>query len=141
MARRRRRAPSAGALAIVRQARNAAKKALDSLREEIKQTSVRLQKLVTEERSFKDELFGAVRRQFGGRGSQRAAKPGRPAGVHRAARRKGPPKADRYFAKLPKSFALEDVRKLAGRAAGISLAQWSRAKRIRKVGKGYQKIA
>ena len=140
--RRRRQASPGGALAIVRQARNAAKKALDSLREEIKLTSVRLQKLVSEERSFKDELFGAVQRRFGRAGGQprRAAKTGLPVRTGRVTRRKGPPKAERYFNRLSKSFTLEDVRKVAGRAAGISLAQWSRAKRIRKAGKGYEKI-
>jgi hypothetical protein len=42
---------------------------------------------------------------------------------------------------LPNTFGLDEVRKLAGRKAGISLAQWSRAKRIRKVGEKYQKVS
>lgn len=138
MAKRRRRgASSTGALAIVRQARAAAKKALDTLREEIKETSARLQRLVSEERNFKEELFGAVQRRLGIRRSPQRAAAARPTGR----RRKGPPKAERYFKRLPKSFTLDDVRKIAGRAAGISLAQWSRAKRVRKSGKGYEKVA
>lgn len=144
MARRKRRTQSGGgALAIVRRARTAAKKALDSLREEIKQTSVRLQRLISEERNFREELFGAVSRRLGhaARRLRGSVRPGRPARVRRTSRRKGPPKAERFFQKLPKSFTLDDVRKLAGRAAGISLAQWSRARRVRKSGKRYEKIA
>jgi hypothetical protein len=135
-------------LAIVRQARTAASKALQSLRAEIKATTARLQELVEEERQFRSELFGAVRERLGMAGGVRRGRPpgrppGRPAGRRVAARprRKGPPKADRYFSQLGNSFTLDDVRKLAGRAAGISLAQWSRAKRIKKTGKGYQKLA
>jgi hypothetical protein len=129
-----------GALVIVRRARAAAKSALDSLRSEIRATTARLAKLIDEERIFKSELFGAApaRRQRPGR----PRKTGGTAPPPRArARRRGTPQAERYFRKLGKAFTLEDVRKLAGRRAGISIAQWSRAKRIRKVGDGYQKIA
>ncbi len=57
--RRRRRRRMMSALTIVRAARAAAKNALDSLREEIRSTATRLEKLLTEERSFKTDLFGA----------------------------------------------------------------------------------
>jgi len=139
--RRRRRMASAmgGALSIVRQARAAAKNALESLRQEIRATTAKLANLVAEERSFKLELFGGS-----GRGRPAAATRGRKptarAGRKRA-RRRGTPQAEKYYQKLGNTFSLEDVRKLAGRRAGISLAQWSRAKRIRKSGKGYQKVA
>jgi hypothetical protein len=131
----------ASALTIVRQARAAAKSALDSLREEIRATTNRLAKLVAEEKSFRLDLFGAPARR-GGRppGRLRKARGRRPAAPRRA-RRKGTPRAERFFRKLGNTFTLEDVRKIAGRKAGISLAQWSRAKRIRKAGKGYQKVA
>jgi hypothetical protein len=46
----------------------------------------------------------------------------------RKPRTKGPPKADTYFKKLPKAFTIDDVRKVAGKALAISLAQWARAK-------------
>lgn len=141
----RRRKRSASALAFVRQARLAAKNALNSLREEIKATAAKLQKLISEERSFKFDLFGG-----GGGGRQgRRRRAGRPRKVARRgrsprarrARRKGPPAAEKFFARLPQTFSLEAVRKVAGRKAGISLAQWSRAKRIKKTAKGYQKTA
>lgn len=131
---------AANALAVVHQARAAAKNALESLREEIRTTSANLAKLVNEERIFRSELFGGAPKR--GRG------PGRPRKVARAsrpararARRRGAPQAEKYYQKLPDVFTLDDVRKLAGRKAGISLAQWSRAKRVRKSGKGYQKVA
>ena len=54
-----RRGAATGALMIVRQARAAAKSALDSLRGEISLTTAKLAKLVSEERIFKSELFGA----------------------------------------------------------------------------------
>jgi hypothetical protein len=137
-----RRKASENALAIVRQARAAAKSALDSLREEIKATAARLQKLITEERSFKFDLFGGVtRRARGAAGRRKAARRGRPPKRARASRRKGTPLAERFFSKLPRSFTLDEVRKIAGSKAGISLAQWSRAKRIRKTAAGYQKTA
>ena len=135
--RRKRRGGASSALSIVRAARAAAKNALASLREEIRQTTAKLQKLVSEERSFKVEIFGSAPARRG-----RPPKNGRRARpAKKVVRRKGPPLADRYFKKLGNTFTLEEVRKLAGRKAGISLAQWSRAKRIRKSGKGYQKIA
>ena len=56
-------------------------------------------------------------------------------------RRKGPPKADRFFAKLPAKFTIDDVRKLAGKATGVSLAQWARAKKTKKTASGYEKVA
>jgi hypothetical protein len=142
MPRRKRGRPAGGALGFVRQAREAAKSALHSLRNEIRSTQVRLERLVAEERSFREELFGAVGRVLGRRpGRPRKAAARRPAPARRRARRKGPPKAERFFVKLPNTFTLQDVRKVAGRAAGISLAQWSRAKRIRKSGDKYQKVA
>src|SRR5262249_56101347 len=82
---------------------------------------------------------------FGTGGPGRPRRGGRPLGTRRAAkrakpRREGPPKADRYFAKLPGKFTIDDVRKLAGRATGVSLAQWARAKRIKKTASGYEKV-
>lgn len=135
---RKRRRRMMSALTIVRAARAAAKNALDSLRGEIRSTATRLEKLLTEERSFKADLFGA-----GAPGRGRRGRAGATAGkgMRPKARRKGPPQAEKFFKKLGNTFTLDDVRKVAGRKAGISLAQWSRAKRIRKTGKGYQKIA
>jgi hypothetical protein len=130
---------------MVASAREASKAALQHLRKEISATRAKLEKLVTEERSFKLDLFGT-----GGpgrpRGAAKSRKPGRPAGRKAAARktklrRKGPAKADKYLAKLPNKFTIDDVRKIAGKAAPISLAQWSRAKKIKKVAGGYKKAA
>ena len=135
--RRKRRGAGAGALSIVRAARTAAKNALTSLRDEILQTTAKLEKLVAEERSFKIDLFGSAPARRGR--PPKKGRRGRPA--KKTVRRKGPPLADKYFAKLGATFTLDEVRKLAGRKAGISLAQWSRAKRIKKSGKGYQKVA
>jgi len=135
MPKRKRRTDATGALAVVRRARTAARQALDSLREEIRSLQGRLEKLLTEERSFREELFGAVRSAMGGRPTTAA----RPTRRRRPARPKGPPKAERYYQKLPGRFTLDDVRKLAGRAAGVSIAQWTRAKRVRKTASGYQK--
>jgi hypothetical protein len=42
---------------------------------------------------------------------------------------------------LPKEFTIDHVRKVAGKASAISLAQWARAKKIRKTASGYQKVA
>ncbi len=134
--RKKRRARGTGALSVVRAARVAAKNALASLRDEIRDLTTKLEKLVAEERSFKIDIFGSA--------PARRGRPPKSAGRGRAprkARRKGPPAADRYFKKLGKSFTLDDVRKLAGRKAGISLAQWSRAKRIKKSANGYTKVA
>ena len=138
--RRKRPGRVASALTIVRQARAAAKSALESLREEIRSTTHKLGKLVAEEKSFRLDLFGAPARGGGRKpGRPRQARGKRPAAPQRA-RRKGTPRAEKFFRQLGNTFTLEDVRKIAGRKAGISLAQWSRAKRIRKAGKGYQKI-
>ena len=148
MARRRRRGGlqklGADVLALVASARDASKAALQELRREISVTRRFLEKLMAEKRSFRSELFGG-----GGpgrpRGAGRPPKVGRPPGgvtaVRRAARRKGPPKADRYYKKLPSKFTIDHVRKLAGKAAGISLAQWARSKKIKKTASGYEKVA
>jgi hypothetical protein len=128
-------------LGFVAQARAAAGKALQSLRAEIGATRKRLETLLAEERSFRLDLFGT-----GGPGRPRGGgkKVARPAGRKVAARkprRKGPPKADQFFGKLPGKFTIDDVRKLAGKATGISLAQWARAKKVKKTANGYQKVA
>ena len=132
---------AANALTVVRQAREAAKSALESLRREIHATTTKLATLVAEEKSFRLDLFGGSPRRGRPPGRPRKTR-GRAAatGPKPRARRKGRPRAERFFQKLGATFTLEDVRKLAGRKAGISLAQWSRAKRIRKTGKGYQKV-
>jgi hypothetical protein len=128
-------------LGFVAQARAAASKALSNLRGEMVATRKHLETLIAEERSFRLDLFGTggpARPSGGGK------KVGRPAGRPAAARkprRKGPPKADMYFKKLPGKFTIDDVRKLAGKATGISLAQWARAKKIKKTASGYQKVA
>src|SRR5882672_6105546 len=98
-------------LAFVAQARTAASKALQNLRKEISATRKRLETLIAEERSFRLDLFGT-----GALGRPRGSgkKVGRPAGRKAAARktrRKGPPKADTFFKKLPKVFTIEQVRK------------------------------
>jgi hypothetical protein len=128
-------------LGFVAQARVAASEALSNLRREIVATRKRLETLVAEERSFRLNLFGT-----GGPGRPRGVgnKVGRPAGRMAAARkprRKGPPKADTYFKKLPKEFNIDHVRKVAAKASAISLAQWARAEKIRKTASGYQKVA
>jgi hypothetical protein len=128
-------------LTYVAQARAAASNALSNLRAEIGATRKRLETLIAEERSFRLDLFGAGKP---GRPRGRSKKIGRPAGRMAAARkprRKGPPKADAYFKKLPGKFTIDEVRKLAGKAAGISLAQWARAKKVKKTATGYQKVA
>jgi hypothetical protein len=149
MAKRRRRRSRLQKLAVdvlglVKSARDASRSALQHLRNEISVTRTKLEELVTEERSFKLDLFGtgAPGRP---RGGGKSRKP-RPAGTKAADRRakpirKGPAKADKYLAKLPAKFTIDDVRKLAGKAAPISLAQWSRAKKVKKTGDGYQKIS
>jgi hypothetical protein len=132
-------------LSIVTSAREASKTALQQLRKEIGAAKRQLEKLVGEERSFRLDLFGG-----GGPGGPRKAgksrKRGRPARRKAVARRtkprsKGPAKADKYLARLPGKFTIDDVRKVAGKAAPISLAQWARAKKIKKVAGGYQKVA
>jgi hypothetical protein len=139
----------ADVLGMVASARNASKTALQHLRKEIAATRKRLEKLIGEERSFRLDLFGA-----GGPGRPRrvgtsrvtSPKTSRRAGRRATARRakprpKGPPKADKYFARLPGKFTIDDVRKLAGKAAGVSLAQWARAKKVKKTTSGYEKVA
>ena len=50
-------------------------------------------------------------------------------------------KADNFLAKLPAKFTIDDVRKVAGKATAISLAQWARSKKVKKTATGYQKAA
>lgn len=52
-----------------------------------------------------------------------------------------PPKAARFFAKLPNKFTIDDVRKVAEKATGVGLAQWTRAEKIKKTATGYKKVA
>jgi hypothetical protein len=149
MAKRRRRSRlqqlKADVLGMVTSARNLSKAALLQLRKEISATRSHLENLVGEERTFKLDLFGT-----GGPGRPRAVtgprKAGRPVGKRATARkaqprRKGPPKADKFFAKLPSKFTIDEVRKLAGKATPISVAQWVRAKRVKKTASGYEKVA
>jgi hypothetical protein len=150
MAKRRRRRSrlqklGADVLAMVSSARDASKAALQQLRKEITAARSQLEKLVREERSFKLDLFGT-----GGPGRPRGAgqsrKLGRPAGRKAVARkakprRKGPAKADMFLAKLPRKFTIDDVRKVAGKATAISLAQWARATKVKKTADGYMKVA
>jgi hypothetical protein len=125
---------------LVTSARAAASDALQGLRREIAATRRRFEKLIGEERSFRLDLFGGLRRGGPGRsGRPRLAPRGRRTAPR--PRRKGPPKAERFFKKLPKSFTLDDVRKLAGRASGVSIAQWVRSNRAKKTANGYQKVA
>jgi hypothetical protein len=135
---------AAGVLSLVASAREASKAALLQLSKEISAAKQLLEKLVTEQRSFRLDLFGS-----GGpgrpRGAAKSRKPGRPAGRKAVARRakprsKGPAKADKFLAKLPSKFTIDDVRKMAGKAAPISLAQWARAKKVKKTATGYVKL-
>jgi hypothetical protein len=130
--RRRRRSGLLDVVAIVSRARGAAREALNGLRAEIRKTRAMLEKLMESERSFRADLLGGA-----GLGPGRAPTAARPA----KPRRKGPPKADRFFKRLPKSFTIEDLRKVAGRLSGVSIAQWSRAKRVKRVGKQYRKVS
>jgi hypothetical protein len=135
----------ADVLSMVTSAREASKAALQQLRKEIGAARSHLEKLVTEERSFRLDLFGSSG-PGRPRGASKSRKLGRPAirkaGVRRAKpRRKGPPKADKFLAKLPTTFTIDDVRKVAGKASSISLAQWARAKKVKKTAGGYQKAA
>jgi hypothetical protein len=150
MAKRRRRKSRrqkavANVLSMVASAREASKAALQQLRKEIGVAKRQLEKLVTEERSFRSDLFGAGapgRSQGAGKSRKRGRPAGRKAVARRAKpRRKGPAKADRFLAKLPAKFTIDDVRKIAGKAAPISLAQWARARKVRKTAVGYQKVA
>ena len=129
---------------MVASAREASRAALLQLGKEISAAKRLLEKLVTEQRSFRLDLFGtgAPGRP---RGAAKSRKPGRPAGRKAVARRakprsKGPAKADKFLAKLPAKFTIADVRKVAGKAAPISLAQWSRAKKVKKTATGYEKL-
>ena len=138
MARGRRGRPKLeGPLQAVRAARRAAAQALETLRAEIASLRSRLEELVTEEKSFVSNLFPST-----GARARRRGRPGRRVGrVERGpGRRRSPARADRFFAELPERFTLDSVRKVAGRLAGISLAQWSRAKKIRKTASGYVKV-
>jgi hypothetical protein len=145
--RRKRRSHKLGAdiLAMVTSARDASKTALQHLRREITATRKRLEKLVGEERSFRLDLFGTgapARPRKVGRPRKTSRPTTRRATARKAkARRMGPPKADKYFAKLPSKFTVDDVRKLAGKATGVSLAQWARSKKVKKTPAGYQKVA
>jgi hypothetical protein len=132
-------------LGLVTKAREASRNALGHLRKEIRATRTRLEKLIGEERSFRLDLFstgvpGRPRAVSASRGASRPAGGGA-TGRKAKPRRKGPPKADRFFAKLPSKFTIDDVRKLAGKATPISVAQWVRAKRVKKTADGYQKVA
>jgi hypothetical protein len=134
----------ADVLAMVTSAREASKTALQQLRQEIGAARRQLEKLVTEERSFRFDLFGNAPGRS--RGAAKSRKPGQPAGRKAVARRakprrKGPAKADKFLAKLPVKFTIDDVRKVAGKATGISLAQWARSKKVKKTASGYQKVA
>jgi hypothetical protein len=142
--RRRVRKVAADVLSIVTSARAASKTALRQLRREIGAAKRQLEKLVTEERSFRLEVLGT-----GGpgrsRGTGKSRKRGRPGGAKANARRakpsrKGPAKADKFLAKLPAKFTLDDVRKVAGKAAAISLAQWGRSNKVKKTASGYEKF-
>jgi hypothetical protein len=138
---RRRKGVVANVLGLVSQARAAASKALQNLRKEISATRKHLETLISEERSFRIDLFGTG---GPGRPSGGGKKRGRPAGRKATAtkpRRKGPPKAERYFKKLPKAFTIDQVRRIAGKASAISLAQWARAGKIKKTASGYEKVA
>jgi hypothetical protein len=129
---------------MVTSARKASKSALQQLRKEISMVKRQLEKLVAEERGFRLDLFSTGPGRPSGAG--KSPKRGRPAGRKGLARRakprrKGPAKADKFLAKLPKTFTIDDVRKVAGKAAPISLAQWARSKKVKKTATGYQKAA
>ena len=150
MAKRRRRKSrlqkiEADVLSMVTSAREASKAALQQLRKEIAAARRQLEKLVTEERSFRLDLFGPGGPGRPG-GTAKPRKRGPAAGKKTPARRakprrKGPAKADKFLAKLPAKFTIDDVRKVAGKAAPISLAQWARSKKVKKTAGGYQKVA
>jgi hypothetical protein len=141
----RRQKAAANVLSMVASAREASKAALQQLRKEIGAAKRQLEKLVTEERSFRLDLFGTGgpgRPQAPGKSRKRGRPAGRKAVARRAkARRSGSAKADKFLAKLPAKFTIDDVRKIAGKAAPISLAQWARAKKVKKTAVGYQKVA
>jgi hypothetical protein len=122
-------------MVAIRSARKAAAGALKTLQAEIALLRSRLDELIGEQKAFLADLFpsGAAPRM--GLPSRRTGRV-----VKGTPRRRGPAKADRFFAKLPNRFTIEQVRKIAGRLSGVSLAQWSRAKRIAKTAAGYVKI-
>jgi hypothetical protein len=126
-----------GPIEAVRAARKAAAHALEALRTEIASVRARLEELVAEQKRFLADLFPTAGGVARGRG-----KPGRRPGriERRAPMRRGPAKADRFFAKLPQRFTLDAVRKVAGRLSAVSLAQWSRSKKIAKTAAGYVKV-
>jgi hypothetical protein len=127
---------SAGPLQAVRAARRVAAHALEALRTEIASMTARLEELVGEEKSFLADLFPSA----GVRARRRGRPATRPGRVQKHVRsQRGPAKADGFFAKLPQRFTLEAVREVAGRLSGVSLAQWTRAKKIAKTGTGYVK--
>jgi hypothetical protein len=139
MPRRRRGRPRlAGPLQAVRAARKAAAHALEALRAEIASLRSRLEELVTEEKRFVSNLFPSA-----GTRARRRGRPERRLGRVEGGpvRSRDPARADLFFAKLPQRFTLDTVRKVAGRLAGISLAQWARAKKITKTATGYVKTA
>ena len=124
-----------GSLQAVRAARKAAAHALEALRAEIASLRSRLDELVTEQKSFVSNLFPSTVAR-----GRRAGRRGRRTGpVERRTYRRGPAKADRFFAELPARFTIDDVRKIAGRLTAISLAQWGRAKKVAKTATGYVK--
>jgi hypothetical protein len=128
---------------MVKSARDASKSALQHLRNEITSTRTKLEELVTEERSFKLDLFGTGPGRP--RGAAKSQKRGRPVGRKAVARRakprhKGPAKADKFLGKLPNRFTIDDVRRIAGKSTAISLAQWARAKKVKKTATGYEKL-
>jgi hypothetical protein len=126
-----------GSLQAVRSARKAAAHALAALRAEIASLRSRLDELVAEQKSFVSNLFPSA-----GTAHRRGRQGRRLGRVERGpVRRRGPAKADTFFAKLPPRFTLDAVRKVAGRLAGVSLAQWARAKKITKTASGYVKSA
>ena len=133
--RRKRHRQGSGVLALVRGARREAARALARLRGEIEGARKTLESLLAEERSFLSELTGKTLA-----GAQKVVAPMGRQRRRGAARRRGPTKADAFFAKLPQRFTLDDVRKMAGRLAGVSLAQWSRAKKIEKRKGSYTKV-
>ena len=127
---------SVDVLGLVAEARAAGIAALEQLRAEIAATRRRLEALAGEEKGFRLELFGTTGRP---RKLERRRKSGRGRGGSLGTRRRETARAEKFFNKLPERFTLDDVRKLAGRAAAVSLAQWARGKRIKKTQSGYTK--
>jgi hypothetical protein len=129
----------ADVLGMVSSARNLSRAALLQQRQEISATRSRLENLVGEERSFKLRDGRPCRPQAVSKSPRASRSAGKGAKARKATpRRKGPPKADKFFAKLPSKFTTNDVRKLA---TPISVAQWVRAKRVKKTASGYEKVA